>query len=299
MSNILMIGSLGHIGSSLLRRDWNKDDNITIVDNLSTQRYCSLFNLPKKIKFIEDDFANISSSELKNYDLIVHLAAITNAEKSFDSQEMVKLVNVDKTQFLFEKVMSVGKKILFPSSTSVYGEQSEMVNEDSALNPQSPYAESKIAIEELLAKSGYKNYIILRLGTIFGISPGMRFHTAINKFCYQAAFNRPLTVWKDNIDLYRPYLGLHDLHRAFTLILKNYDVMKTNIYNVITDNYKLSVVLQIILNSIKTTINYVSSPLLNQLSYKVSIDKIKRFGYEPKDDITAEIKKTLAMLGIP
>ena len=61
--------------------------------------------------------------------------------------------------------------------------------------------------------------IILRFGTIFGISPGMRFHTAVNKFCFQASIGEPLTVWRTAYDQMRPYLYLNDAMKAFRLII--------------------------------------------------------------------------------
>ena len=63
---------------------------------------------------------------------------------------------------------------------------------------QSPYARTKIN-EERYIKKNLKKYIILRLGTIVGVSEGMRFHTAVNKFCYQASLNQPLTIWKNSM----------------------------------------------------------------------------------------------------
>ena len=67
-------------------------------------------------------------------------------------------------------------------------------------------------VEDVVGDQNPKNLkgIILRLGTIFGVSKGMRFHTAVNKFCYQAAFKKPLTIWKTAYDQKRPYLDLQD-----------------------------------------------------------------------------------------
>ena len=70
-------------------------------------------------------------------------------------------------------------------------------------------AKTKIK-EERYIRENLKKYIILRLGTIVGISEGMRFHTAVNKFCYQAALNKPLTIWKTALNQKRPYLDLKD-----------------------------------------------------------------------------------------
>ena len=78
-------------------------------------------------------------------------------------------------------------KLIHLSSTSVYGKQANIVseNDDHLLKPQSPYAEIKLIEENLLKKNRKKlKYITLRLGTISGVSKGIRFHTAINKFCF-------------------------------------------------------------------------------------------------------------------
>ena len=76
-------------------------------------------------------------------------------------------------------------KLIHISSTSVYGKQVKIVKEDDdkLLKPQSPYAEIKIIEEKLLKNKNNLRYMSFRFGTIAGVSKGMRFHTAINKFC--------------------------------------------------------------------------------------------------------------------
>ena len=91
-------------------------------------------------------------------------------------------------------------KIIIISSTSVYGKQSSIVDENCKLDqlqPQSPYAEVKLKEEQLvrkLLKANKIKAVVCRFGTIYGISSGMRFHTAVNKFCWQACLNEPLTI---------------------------------------------------------------------------------------------------------
>ena len=63
-------------------------------------------------------------------------------------------------------------------------------------------------------------YISLRLGTISGYSNGMRFHTAVNKFCFNAVMNLPIPIWNDALNIYRPYLSLKDLLKTVKFILK-------------------------------------------------------------------------------
>ena len=292
--NILITGGCGHIGSSLIRSA-PPHYGITVVDNMWTQRYCSLFNHEKRIRFIEKDINDITQEDLKDIHTVIHLASITNATNSFHHKDQVESVNYEATVNLMNTCKEVGCKFIFPSSTSIYGVATEEVYEDndSYLNPQSPYAESKIKGEVCLKDSGLE-YLILRFGTIFGISDGMRFHTAINKFCYQASIREPLTVWRENFNQYRPYLGLNDCVNSIIHLAESDNWNQT--YNVLTKNYKLSEIISIIEDHIDIEINMVDTPLLNQYSYLVNDDKIRNTNFTPKDDIECEIKKTLNRL---
>ena len=99
--NILVTGGLGHIGSQNIRK---LDHDITVLDNLSTQRYCSLFELDKKINFVESDFSELDSSFLSTFDEILHFGAITDAAGSFDNKE-----ELDKVMFIVEDVTELEK----------------------------------------------------------------------------------------------------------------------------------------------------------------------------------------------
>jgi len=296
--NILITGGLGHIGSYLIRK-LSLKYNIIVVDSLLTQRYCSLFNLNRKIKFVEKDIDELTESDVVGIDVVIHLAAITNAEGSFKNKEEVEDVNVVKTK----KFIELCKKVripyfIFPSSTSVYGASTDVVYEDddSVVNPQSPYAETKIGIENLLKNQSDINYLILRFGTIFGESIGMRFHTAINKFCYEVSLGKPLTIWKQNYEQVRPYLGLGDAVRSIIYFLENIQYFNQT-YNVISGNYKLSDVVKSIEKVVgKVELNMVDTPLLNQFSYDVIDDKVRKTGFKPKDKLEGSIKKTLKTL---
>lgn len=296
--NILITGGCGHIGSYLIRKLPLKY-KITVVDNLLTQRYCSLFDLDRGIKFIEKDIDGLTKDDVVGIDVVIHLAAITNAEGSFKNKEETENVNIVKT----EKFIELCKKVripyfVFPSTTSVYGVSADVVYEDddSVINPQSPYAESKIKIENFLKIQNDMNYLILRFGTIFGNSVGMRFHTAINKFCYEVSLGNPLTIWGQNYKQVRPYLGLNDAVRSIIHFLNNKEYFNQT-YNIVTGNYELSDVVKLIEKVTgKVELNMVDTPLLNQFTYDVSDDKARKTGFKPKDKLEVFIKKTLNML---
>lgn len=293
---ILITGGLGYIGSYLIAKLHNCD--ITVVDNLYTQRYCTLFQKSKKYKFVESDFKDLSISFLKDFDIVIHLAAIVDAANSQKQKTIVEDVNFWNTQSFIYKCRQAQCKFIFPSSTSVYGTAAHTVYEDepSFLNPQSPYAENKIKIENVIEKLTNFDYVILRLGTVCGISAGMRFQTCINKFCYQAAFKQPLTVWKQNIDMVRPYLCLSDLNNVIQNILGTWASFRNDTFNVVTNNLSVKNIIEMINHITPVTVNYTDCPLLNQYSYNVSTNKIENKNIKFFGSITKDIKRTLGLL---
>ena len=294
MTEILITGGLGHIGSFVASRlALEERYAITVLDDMSTERYTSLFSM-KNIKFLEMDFNDLTCEQLKKFNIVIHLAAKTDAASSTIEKEKTFETNVTKTLRLIDKLDS-SIKFIFPSSTSVYGKgQKVMYENEDNVDPQSPYAESKVIVENHLLKSQL-NFNILRFGTIFGTSPGMRFHTAINKFCYQASIGKDLTIWRENYEHHRPYLGLEDALSALLLGIEG-KLNKNNIYNVLSSNSKLSDIVKLIQEKIDAKITFVDTPLLNQNTYFVNDEKIKKIGFETKDTIETGISKTLSLL---
>lgn len=304
--NILITGALGHIGSKLIRYlPKHVNGNYILIDNLYAERYCSLFNLPSRIKytFYDQDIKKFTSQNLKKkIDIIIHLAAFTDATKSLVNKKKYLENNIGITKKILNFAKLNKSKLIYISSTSIYGSQRNVINEDcdsSELNPQSPYAVSKLE-EEKLIKEFNKKYnlksVILRFGTIFGISEGMRFHTAVNKFCYQASIGQKITVWKTALNQKRPYLDLEDGVRSILFCIKQ-NIFNGEVYNVLTHNLTVKE----IVNEIKKTypkqeIKFVTSPIMNQLSYEVETRKFISEGFEYRGNISKSIKETLNLI---
>ena len=301
----LVTGGLGHIGSKLVREYAKRDDIelIRIMDNFLVQRYCSLFNLPdgKRYEFIEGDIMNDADLKkaMKDIDVVIHLASITDAPSTISKPQETERVNFEGTKKVLEAAINAGvEKFLFPSSTSVYGEAEGIVDENfKDFKPSTPYAETKLSSERFLqeiGKSGKIHTVILRMGTIFGTSIGMRFHTAINKFCFLAAMNKPLTIWDSALNSRRPYLGLNDDIRAFEFLEKN--GKSGEVYNVVTKNYSMQDVLDAIKEFVPDVkIEITKSPIINQKPYHASNEKIKALGFEFKDDLKQSMKETIEL----
>lgn len=304
---IVVAGALGHIGSRLVRYlpVHFPDARVVMIDNLSTQRYASLFDLPHdgRYTFIEADATGLDlAAVIQGADAVVQLAAMTDAAGSFDRKDELEINNFNATRTIAEACLAAGVPLIHPSSTSVYGSQKEVVDEDCGpdeLAPQSPYADCKLKEEALLAGLGSRGlrFVTCRFGTIFGTSPGMRFHTAVNKFCWQAVMGQPLTVWSTAYDQKRPYLDLGDCVRAVAHIIEK-RIFDGRIYNVLSENCTVRRVVDAIRAHIPDlAVNFVDARIMNQLSYEVTRDRFTATGFDFTGRIEDGIAETVALLG--
>ena len=301
--NILVTGGFGHLGSILIEKltKNKKIKKIFVIDNFLTQRFCSFIKVEKKkIFFFDEDINQFSFKKIKkkiNY--VIHLAAITNAEKSIGKEKEVLQNNLNGTKKVvdFCKVKKI--HLIFASSTSVYGDQSKIINSvnnqsKDMINPQSPYAQCKI-FEENNIKQKLKKFTILRLGKICGISTGIRFHTAINKFSYQAALSKPITVWRKLFTKKRPYLVLNDFVRLIEFILIKKKLF--GIFDAVSENHSVVDIVKMIKSYKKNLkIKFVNTKILNQKSYIVIPDRIQDNGFKFTGKVKNEIKKTISIL---
>lgn len=304
---IVVTGALGHIGSYVARdlAEQFPGAEIVMIDNLMTQRYASLFNLPAsgRYRFLEADVRSADMGTLlKGAHAAIHLAAVTDAAGSFDRPELVENNNYQATLTVAEACAETGVRLIALSSTSVYGTQNTVVSEDCSpdeLKPQSPYAATKLKEEALVARlcaeKGLRA-VSFRFGTIFGASPGMRFHTAVNKFCWQAVLGQPISVWRTAYDQKRPYLDLVDASRAISFVLRE-DLFDSRIYNVLTLNAAVRQIVDVIREFVPDLeVSFVDNKIMNQLSYEVSCQRFQGQGFAASGDLKRGIGQTISML---
>ena len=310
MGNIIITGGLGHIGSLLIRKILKsvRNTRIIIFDDISSQRLSSLFNLDNKnnnkLSFYDLD---ISKKKISNYvkqaKLIIHLAARTDAEKSLGRENEYLNNNLNGTKNIVKFSKKFNIPLIFPSSTSVYGkmEKNDLLKESDSdkLQPQSPYAKIKLKEEKIIENSIKKSkYAIIRLGTIVGVSSGMRFHTAVNKFCYQASMNKQITVWRSAYKQVRPYATVDDFCDLINFFIKNPKFISNEIYNLVSKNLSVEQIVNIIKTKKKVRLKFINSKIMNQLSYRVSNEKIEKIGFKPKGKIRKEIINSLKQFNI-
>ena len=302
---IVITGALGHIGSALLRElaAANPEASLVLIDNLLTQRYCSLMDLPgsERFSFIESDIMSLDLDPvLAGTSVLVHLAAITDAANSFNRKNEVEEINYHGARRVAEACTRQGVPMIFISTTSVYGSQDRLVDETcSALVPQSPYAESKLRAENFLtgeAAAQGLHSVVFRFGTICGVSPGMRFHTAVNRFCWQATLGQPITVWRTAQFQKRPYLDLKDGIAAIQHAI-NRELFTNETYNVVTANHTVQEIIDAIcFHQPQIKIELVNNKIMNQLSYEIAAKKLEATGFTFTGSIPSAIAATMKRL---
>ena len=162
--NILITGALGHIGSELINKisQIKKSKNVYLIDSARSNNINILFNLKvknKKIFFFNKDLNDKKTLSLikKKIDIVVHLASITNAAESFNIRNLIYKNNFEIFKNIVNFCIKKNAKLIHLSSTSIYGKQSSLVDENCrSLKPQSPYADVKYLEEKFLKKNKKK-----------------------------------------------------------------------------------------------------------------------------------------------
>ena len=161
-------------------------------------------------------------------DVVINLAALVGEPLCEKYPEEAYRTNVDGTRLAAEWCNRHGAKLLQISTCSNYGVSESLATEESPLKPLGVYAETKVASEEETKKA--LNATILRLGTLYGPSPRMRWDTMINEWVYDYLRNATLDVY--NPEAYRPFLHIEDACKAIQTVLDQPEKTNKQIFNV-------------------------------------------------------------------
>ncbi len=298
--HVLVTGGCGYIGSELIPLLLERSYDVTILDNFSLSSPSVLFYFKKNINFVFGDIRNKDDvrSALKDCDAVIHLAALTGADESFNAKERTFDINLRGTEVLLEASVSAEvKKFIFSSSCNIYGRQNRVISENTKPKPRNPYAESKHLAEEACLKY-QQNYglvtSILRLSTLYGYAPGIRFNLVINMFALYALTNHPLTIYGDGTN-WRPYIHVKDAARAFLFALERRD-FENDVFNVGSnrENYRIRDIVALFKDTFKKNLQVV---YLRERdpgpSYRVDFSKIEKTGFSCKRSVKNGIKELI------
>ena len=306
--NLLVTGCCGFIGSNFVNYYFKENSSVNII-NLDAMYYCASENnvdehirKSDRYKLIKGNlcsFELISSTlERYNIDTVIHFAAQSHVQNSFDDALQYTNDNVVGTHTVLEACRKYGKiqRFIHISTDEVYGESMISENEEkktegSVLCPTNPYAATKAAAE-LIAKSYYHSFkmpiIITRGNNVYG--PNQYPEKLIPIFIQQLLKGNQVTIQGDGSNV-RAFLHVSDVCSALKLVLENGKIGE--IYNIGSDDhheYTVSQVAHILIEKIIGTkdydkwISYIQDRPFNDKRYYISNQKVKDLGWTIETD---------------
>ena len=317
--NLLVTGCCGFIGSNFVNYYFKENSSVNII-NLDAMYYCASENnvdehirKSDRYKLIKGNlcsFELISSTlERYNIDTVIHFAAQSHVQNSFDDALQYTNDNVVGTHTLLEACRKYGKiqRFIHISTDEVYGESMIEQNEskkteESILCPTNPYAATK-ASAELIAQSYYYSFnmpiIITRGNNVYG--PNQYPEKIIPKFIKLLCEDKKVTIQGDGSNV-RAFIHVADVVKAFDIILEKGVIGE--IYNIGSDDneeYTVKYVAEMLIKKIKKTdnygehIEYIIDRPFNDKRYYISNEKIKKLGWEITENFEEGIDNLIRM----
>jgi nucleoside-diphosphate-sugar epimerase len=282
LNRVLVVGGAGYLGSVLVPKLLACGYNVRVFDSLlfGEKGLAAVKNHPR-LELTAGDVRDIEKvvEALKDCDAVVHLAAIVGDPACDVNKNLASEVNRAATQMLIDVSRGYGEsRFVFASTCSVYGASDFLVDEHTKPNPVSLYAETKLDCESLLLRARDPGFhpTVLRLGTLFGLSPRPRFDLVVNFLTALASAQGKITIF--NGQQWRPFLHVADAARAIVAcLMADVTLVSGEIFNV--GDYNLNCRLSEISEKIAGIVPAVEVQKVDNAdrrNYRVSFDKIHR-----------------------
>ena len=285
MSNILITGGAGYIGSVLCGYLLDEGHNVTVLDNFNyCQNSLNSFYNNKKFNVEKIDIRDSArvNGYLKKNDIIIPLAALVGAPLCDLKKKEAEDVNLNSI-IEMSKILSKNQYIIYPTTNSGYGigNEGQFCTEETVLNPISLYGKTKASAENLISEK-IENSTRFRLATVFGCSPRMRLDLLVNDFVYRAIKDKFIVLFE--ADFKRNYIHIRDVCRAFLYAINNHQSFKGETFNLglseaNLSKKKLCEKIKSIVGSFEILISDIGEDI-DKRNYIVSNDKIEKTGFK-------------------
>ena len=297
MKKILIVGNQGYLGSRLTEY-LNKLGYL--CNGIDTGFFeTGKLKIPESVDTVNKDARFINEEDIEGFDVLILLAGISNDPFGHMTSEQIYDPSRDYALSIAAMCKKLKVKFIYPSSCSVYGAAADggFLDEDSPTNPQTPYSINKMQVEKGLSEIADCTFspIALRFGTVYGMSPRIRFDVVINMLCGLALSTKKITL-NSNGEAWRPHLHIDDACESLRCCVDwEYNKGKLMILNVgrNEDNFKIIDIAQIIhsnvvgseLTYLKSNMNDEENELIKDRkiqdgvdtrTYKVSFNKIHK-----------------------
>jgi len=301
---VLVVGGAGFLGSVLTQKLLRRGFRVRVLDSfIYGRRSLESFSEDRNLEIVEGDLRNIHTcvSSLAETDAVVLLAAIVG-----DPATKVRPTETIETNVLAAQALASASKLhhvnrfLYASTCSVYGVGGDLLDEEAPLNPVSLYARTKIESEKIILGMGdeYFSPTILRMGTLYGYSPRMRFDLVVNTMSMKSFVDGKIQVFGGK--QWRPLLGVEDAAEVYIRCLEaNLQDVGNQVFNVGSDsqNYQIDKVAEIIGAALGGIPISRDNSNLDARDYRVSFSRLnKALGFESRQTIDGAARVILEKL---
>ncbi|MFL7893363.1 MAG: NAD-dependent epimerase/dehydratase family protein [Anaerolineales bacterium] len=314
-NHILITGGAGYLGSLLCGHLLRLGYSVTVVDDLLYGGESLLGYMPHPdFRFIKANVCesrsirSVVNNQIPVPRAIVHLAGIVGfpACQAVGRQVAWKY-NVEATQYVYDQAQDMGvERFIYASTYSTYGasRDDQPAGEDSALNPQSLYAETVVGVEKFLSAQTASSCIpiIFRMAHLYGLSPRPRFDLIVNQFVWEAYRNRELLIYQRGYS--RSFMHVNDAVRGLVLGIQGEETLLRNqVFNLGSEAGNLSKdqIVQVILKRLPET-NVIYKDLTfggDMRDFHISYKKIQeQLGFETTKTIEDGVREILQALRI-
>lgn len=304
LKKVLVIGGAGYIGSALLPKLLERGYQVRLMDRFlfGKEPIANVLGNPN-LEIIQADFRHVDKlvEVMRGVDQVIHLGAIVGDPACSLDHELTVEVNLMATRMIAEVAKGSGiRRFCFASTCSVYGESNEILEERSQVNPISLYAQSKLASEKILMQLADHTFspVILRFGTVYGLSGRTRFDLVVNLLTAKAVTEGKITLFGGG--QWRPFLHVDD---AALAVLKAVeaptDLIHGEIFNVgsYKQNYRLQDAAQVIQSLVPGAEIVDMGTGTDFRNYRVDFTKVSRMlGFTPQWSLEDGVKQVIAAL---
>ncbi len=278
---ILITGDTGYIGSTIVPLFLQENFDVVGLDSDLFEQ--CVFETPKHtIPHIRKDLRDVSVNDLRGFDAIVHLAALSNDPLGNLDPNLTYDINHKASVRLAELAREAGvSRFLFSSSCSIYGAAGQgAVNETAAFNPVTPYGHSKELVEGGVRELATDDFspVFLRNATVYGYSPRMRFDLVLNNLTAWAIATGQILIKSDGTP-WRPIVHVEDVGRGFIAAIKApRERVHNQAYNIgqSSENYQIRDIADIVKEVVPgTEVTYAPGGEPDKRSYRVDFSKVQ------------------------
>jgi nucleoside-diphosphate-sugar epimerase len=316
---VLVVGGAGYLGCVLIEELLGRGYDVKVFDRLFFGE-TGLEKLRDRIRLVAGDVRCMPAELLDDVSAVINLSGLSNDPTAEYNPTANYQMNAEATRTLGEQAKKRGiRKYVYASSCSIYDvgivdeELDVLLTEESEVSPKAAYGRSKLEGERALLELTGADFapVLLRMGTLFGFSPRMRYDLVVNTFVKDAMSKGHLNLHFGG-QMWRPLVDVRDAARAYVLMLQaDDDALRGQIFNVVSENYRISeLALRVreglsergVPCEIRTSFEYAGirnyrvsgkkifrtlgyKPLISvQESVKNIVDKVREFGYTDFDN---------------